>query len=47
MAGFIEPAESFEDAVKREMREEAGIEVLDVQYHSGEYAALYQMFSIV
>lgn len=36
MAGFIEPAESFEDAVKREMREEAGIEVLDVQYHSGQ-----------
>jgi NAD+ diphosphatase len=27
LAGFIEPGESFEDAVRREVMEEAGIEV--------------------
>jgi NAD+ diphosphatase len=27
LAGFIEPGESFEDAVRREVLEEAGIEV--------------------
>ncbi|CCL99657.1 uncharacterized protein FIBRA_01677 [Fibroporia radiculosa] len=36
MAGFIEPGESFEDAVKREMWEEAGVKVWDVQYHSSQ-----------
>ncbi|KAM6502583.1 NAD+ diphosphatase [Amanita muscaria] len=34
LAGFIEPAETFEDAVKREMWEEAGVRVWDVRYHS-------------
>jgi len=34
LAGFMEPGEAFEDAVKREMREEAGIDVWDVKYHS-------------
>ncbi|KDQ55729.1 hypothetical protein JAAARDRAFT_328204 [Jaapia argillacea MUCL 33604] len=34
LTGFIEPGESFEDAVKREMREEAGVTVWDVKYHS-------------
>ncbi|KAH9932439.1 NUDIX hydrolase domain-like protein [Fomitopsis serialis] len=34
LAGFIEPGESFEDAVKREIWEEAGVRVWDVQYHS-------------
>ncbi|CDO69171.1 hypothetical protein BN946_scf185042.g73 [Trametes cinnabarina] len=34
MAGFIEPGESFEDAVKRELWEEAGVKVWDVRYHS-------------
>ncbi|KAF8268633.1 NUDIX hydrolase domain-like protein [Lactarius quietus] len=34
LAGFIEPGESFEDAVKRELWEEAGIRVWDVKYHS-------------
>ncbi|KAI9511131.1 NUDIX hydrolase domain-like protein [Russula earlei] len=36
MAGFIEPGESFEDAVKRELWEEAGIHVRNVKYHSGQ-----------
>ena len=30
----MEPGESFEDAVKRELWEEAGVAVWDVQYHS-------------
>lgn len=36
LAGFIEPGETFEDAVKREMWEEAGVKAWDVQYHSGQ-----------
>ncbi|EIN11472.1 hypothetical protein PUNSTDRAFT_131639 [Punctularia strigosozonata HHB-11173 SS5] len=36
LAGFMEPGESFEDAVKREMWEEAGVKVWDVRYHSGQ-----------
>lgn len=36
LAGFIEPGESFEDAVKREIWEEAGIHVRNVRYHSGQ-----------
>ena len=36
MAGFIEPGESFEDAVKRELWEEAGAKVWNVRYHSSQ-----------
>ena len=36
LAGFIEPGESFEDAVRREIWEEAGVRVWGVQYHSGQ-----------
>lgn len=36
LAGFIEPGESLEDAVKREIWEEAGVAVRDVRYHSGQ-----------
>lgn len=36
LAGFIEPGESLEDAVMREMWEEAGIRVIDIRYHSGQ-----------
>jgi len=36
IAGFVEPGESLEDAVKREVREEAGIEVSEVYYQSSQ-----------
>ena len=32
LAGFVEPGESIEDSVHREVREEVGIEVRDVRY---------------
>lgn len=36
LAGFVEPGETFEDAVKREMWEEAGVKVWNIRYHSGQ-----------
>lgn len=36
LAGFLEPGESLEDAVRREVREEAGIEVANVQYFKSQ-----------
>ena len=36
ISGFIEPGEALEDAVMREMWEEAGVEVWNVRYHSGQ-----------
>jgi NAD+ diphosphatase len=36
LAGFVEPGESLEDAVAREVHEEAGIRVTDVTYHSSQ-----------
>jgi NAD+ diphosphatase len=36
IAGFVEPGESLEDAVVREMLEETGIRVTEVQYHSSQ-----------
>lgn len=36
LAGFIEPGESLEDAVRREVFEEAGVRVGDCTYHSSQ-----------
>lgn len=36
LAGFVEPGESFEEAVRREVKEEAGIDVGHVRYHSSQ-----------
>jgi NAD+ diphosphatase len=36
LAGFIDQGESIEEAVRREVGEEAGIEVGDVRYHSSQ-----------
>jgi NAD+ diphosphatase len=36
LAGFVEAGESMEATVRREIREEAGIEVTDIRYHSSQ-----------
>ena len=36
VAGFVEPGESLEDAVRREVAEETNIEVGEVKYHSSQ-----------
>lgn len=36
LAGFVEPGESLEDAVRREVAEEAGVIIDEVHYHSSQ-----------
>ena len=36
LAGFVEPGESLEDALRREVFEESGIEVVECDYHSSQ-----------
>tara|TARA_Y100000746_G_scaffold108726_1_gene92977 strand:+ start:50 stop:520 length:471 start_codon:yes stop_codon:yes gene_type:complete len=36
LAGFIEPGESIEEAVARELNEEAGIKIIEANYHSSQ-----------
>ena len=36
VAGFLEAGETIEDAVKREVREEVGIEVEDIRYFASQ-----------
>lgn len=36
LAGFVEPGETLEEAVAREIREEAGIEVSDIEYKGSQ-----------
>ena len=36
LAGFVEPGESLEDAVAREVKEEVGVRLTDIRYHSSQ-----------
>src|SRR5690606_15865106 len=36
LAGFMEPGETIEEACAREVKEEAGLRVVDVRYHSSQ-----------
>ena len=36
LAGFVEPGETLEEAVRREVKEEVGIEIEDLSYHSSQ-----------
>jgi len=36
LAGFVEPGETIEDCIRREVREEVGIEITDIRYFSSQ-----------
>jgi NAD+ diphosphatase len=36
LAGFVEPGESLEDALRREVQEESGVVVVECEYHSSQ-----------
>ena len=36
IAGFVEPGESLEEAVAREVREEVGVEISDITYFGSQ-----------
>jgi NAD+ diphosphatase len=36
LAGFVEPGESLEECIHREVREEVGIEIKDIQYFGSQ-----------
>ena len=36
IAGFVEPGESFEDAVRREVKEEVSVEVKNIRYFGSQ-----------
>jgi NAD+ diphosphatase len=36
LAGFVEPGESLEECVRREVREEVGVEVTDIRYFGSQ-----------
>jgi NAD+ diphosphatase len=36
LAGFVEPGESLEEAVVREVKEEVGVKVKDIRYFSSQ-----------
>lgn len=36
LAGFVEPGESLEDALRREVEEESGVDVIECEYHSSQ-----------
>lgn len=48
LAGFLEPGESLEEAVRREVWEESGVKVGPVMYHSTQVSAprLFPMLTI-
>jgi NAD+ diphosphatase len=46
LAGFIEPGESAEDAVRREVKEEVGIEIKNIHYFGTQYWPFPDIFMV-
>lgn len=44
LAGFLEPGESLEEAVRREVWEESGVKVGPVNYHSTQVSSLHNKY---